>query len=177
MYQNGRMKFLFLQLSTENINAYVNPLWPLEQLQVDNLQPGPTAMAGQPKHWDSPSPTQSYNKPVNLQSLMQFLPISLWFKSYSRSNGKFFFSIFLMTSSGSFLNWRRGDIDCHLREEQSNQLLIAQACTTNYRPVPQYTSGYNCKAPHNYILQKRTAVRHWVKNWFKHSSQSERTYV
>ena len=45
-------------------------------------------------------------------------PISLWFRSYRRSKGKFFFSIFFTTSSGSFRNWRRGHMDCHLSRRE-----------------------------------------------------------
>lgn len=41
-------------------------------------------------------------------------PNSFGPKSYMRSNGRFFFSIFLTTSSGIFLNWRNGHIGCHL---------------------------------------------------------------
>ena len=51
----------------------------------------------------------------NLGILMSS-PISLWLRSYSLSKGRFFFSILFTTSSCSctFLNCRRGVIDCHL---------------------------------------------------------------
>ena len=52
----------------------------------------------------------------------------------------FFFSIFLMTSSGIFLNWRSGLIDCHLQNQAfCFSLLIVKL----WEPIVFETNGQN----------------------------------